>query len=55
MFVDVIVRCKIYFVFLIFVVRASHENILTTKISRSTVRINKAFLQLLSDLCFKLV
>ena len=37
MFVDVIIRCKIYFVFLIFVVQANHENILTTKISRSTV------------------
>ena len=37
MFVDVIIRCQIYFVFLIFVVRANHENILTTKISRSTV------------------
>ena len=37
MFVDVIICCKIYFVCLIFVVRANHENILTTKISRSTV------------------
>ena len=38
MFVDVIIRCQIYFVFLIFVVWANYENILTTKISRSTVR-----------------
>ena len=37
MFVDVIIRCQIYFVFLIFVVRANRKNILTTKISRSTV------------------
>ena len=29
--------CKIYFVFFIFVVCANHENIFTTKISRSTV------------------
>ena len=32
-----IIRCKIYFVFFIFVVCANHENIFTTKISRSTV------------------
>ena len=32
-----IIRCKIYFVFFIFVVYANHENIFTTKISRSTV------------------
>ena len=32
-----IVCCKIYFVFFIFVVCANHENIFTTKISRSTV------------------
>ena len=32
-----IIRCKNYFVFFIFVVKAAHENILTTKISRSTV------------------
>ena len=31
--------CKIYFVFFIFVVCANHENIFTTKISRSTVYI----------------
>ena len=31
------IRCKIYFVFFIFVVCANHENIFTTKISRSTV------------------
>ena len=37
MFVDVIIRCQIYFVFLIFVVRANHKNILTTEISRSMV------------------
>ena len=30
-------NCKIYFVFFIFVVCANHENIFTTKISRSTV------------------
>ena len=29
--------CKIYFVFFIFVVCSNHENIFTTKISRSTV------------------
>ena len=28
-----IIRCKIYFVFFIFVVCANHENIFTTKIS----------------------
>ena len=33
----IIIRCKIYFVFFIFVVYANHENIFTTKISRSTV------------------
>ena len=32
-----ITRCKIYFGFFIFVVYANHENIFTTKISRSTV------------------
>ena len=32
-----IIRCKIYFVFFIFVVCTNHENIFTTKISRSTV------------------
>ena len=32
-----IISCKIYFVFIIFVVCANHENIFTTKISRSTV------------------
>ena len=32
-----IIRCKIYFVCFIFVVSANHENIFTTKISRSTV------------------
>ena len=32
-----IIRCKIYFVFFIFVVCANHENIFTMKISRSTV------------------
>ena len=31
------IHCKIYFVFYIFVVCANHENIFTTKISRSTV------------------
>ena len=33
-----IIRCKIYFVVFIFVVYANHENIFTTKISRSTVQ-----------------
>ena len=33
----IITRCIIYFVFFIFVVYANHENIFTTKISRSTV------------------
>ena len=36
-----IIRCKIYFVFFIFVVCANHENIFTTKFSRSTVQTHK--------------
>ena len=37
-----IIRCKIISCFFIFVVKAAHENILTTKISRSTVFMEQA-------------
>ena len=36
-FVDVIIHCKIYFVFFIFVFCTNHENIFATKVSGSTV------------------
>ena len=46
MLADVIIRSQVNFVFLIFVVRANHDNILTTKISRSTVttKVSQKFL-----------
>ena len=42
-YVDSYYRCIMYIGFCIFVVRTNHENIFTTKISRSTVDDNKVY------------